>query len=165
MKLKGKIKGKLQRELTLVHAVVSKPAFRHTVTTTYCENKQELEKIYYPRWLIITFQEKSQVSTPEAVGVNFVLFLAWKDLGKITFFSVAFFTDECETVIWRMGWPGNHLSRNLDSAKSPLGNEVSISQPFWALRNLNYIVERFKTNIKEGLIERVSRDRAHIYTT
>lgn len=41
---------------------------------------------------------------PEAVGVTFVLFLAWKELGKITFFSVAFFTGRCETVIWRMGW-------------------------------------------------------------
>lgn len=37
-------KEEFQRQLTLVHAVVSKPAFRQTVTTTYCEEKKKRER-------------------------------------------------------------------------------------------------------------------------
>lgn len=111
IKIPIRIEKQFQRKLTLVQAVVSKPAFRHTVTTTYCENKgigeNVLNSVTY-----FYFLGESQISPPEAAGVTFVLFLAWKDLGKITFLSVAFFTGRCESVIWRMGWSVNHLSRN-----------------------------------------------------
>lgn len=84
-------------------------------------------------------------------GSHFCAFLSLERFGENHFLRCCFFfTARCETVL---RWPGHHLSRNLDSAKSLLENEVSISQPFWTWRNVYYWVERFKTNnMKEGLI-------------